>query len=153
MSGRVKLTLAALEATLSQYLDRDKAIREIPTLWMLTQPAGEIVRKAELLASGLKALENRGLTITVQNEASQTGGGALPLSNLPTRAVCLSHDRLSAQQIEASLRLGKPAIITRIKEGLVLFDPRTLNDEEIGKIVDAVKNMLQESVVRRGYCS
>ena len=33
-----KLTLAALDATLRQYLDPDKAAKEIPTLWMLTQP-------------------------------------------------------------------------------------------------------------------
>ncbi len=140
-----KLTLAALEATLNQYLNADKAIREIPTLWMLTQPMEEIERKAERLASGLTRLDDRGLTITVQNETSQTGGGALPMSNLPTKAVCVSHGRLSAQQIEERLRLGNPAIISRIKEDLVLFDPRTLSDEEIGKIVEAVKKILQST--------
>ena len=49
-----KMTLAALDATLSQYLDMDKAVKEIPTLWMLTQPLSEIERKAELLASGIR---------------------------------------------------------------------------------------------------
>jgi len=49
---------------------------------------------------------------------------------------------LSANQIESKLRLGKPSIITRIKEGMVLFDPRTLNDGEIGKIVETIKTIL-----------
>jgi L-seryl-tRNA(Ser) seleniumtransferase len=143
-----KLTLAALDATLRQYLDRDKAVKEIPTLWMLTQPLAEISRKAELLSSGLNRINDPGLSLLVQDDTSQSGGGALPLGNFPTRTVCIRHDRLSANQIESLLRLGKPHIITRIKEGRVLFDPRTLNDNEIGKIVEAVGRILQKSEVR-----
>ena len=131
-----KLTLASLEATLTQYLDEEKAVREIPTLWMLTQPLEEIERKARLLARGFAGLS--GLSVSLQDEMSQTGGGALPTGILPTKAVSISHQSLSANQIESRMRLGKPHVITRIKEGMVLFDPRTLNDEEIGKIVEAV---------------
>ena len=137
-----KLTLAALDATLSQYLDKEKAARDIPTLWMLTQPLSEIERKARLLADGLKGAGDNELSITIQDDTSQSGGGALPTGNFPTRTVCIRHARLSANQIESRLRLGKPHIISRIKEGMVLFDPRTLNDEEIGKIVTAVKQLL-----------
>lgn len=140
-----KMTLAALEATLNQYLDEEKAIRDIPTLWMLTQPLSEIARKAELLASGVKVLGDNKLTIAIQDDLSQTGGGALPTGKLPTKVVAISHKTLSANQIETKLRLGKPVIITRIKEGMVLFDPRTLNDGEIGKIVEAVRNILTSS--------
>jgi L-seryl-tRNA(Ser) seleniumtransferase len=137
-----KLTLAALDGTLRQYLDLDKAVKNIPTLWMLTQPLAEISRKAELLSSGLGRIGDPGLSIMLQNDTSQSGGGALPLGNFPTRIVSLRHDRLSANQIESTLRLGKPHIISRIKEGRVLFDPRTLNDDEIGKIVEAVRKIL-----------
>jgi L-seryl-tRNA(Ser) seleniumtransferase len=139
-----KLTLAALDATLRQYLDRDKATREIPTLWMLTQPLTEIIRKAELLAAGLGRINDPGLSILMQDDTSQSGGGALPMGNFPTKTVCIHHDRLSANQLESRLRLGKPYIITRIKEGRVLFDPRTLNDDEIGKIVEAVRGIIED---------
>ena len=135
-----KLTLASLEATLTQYLDEEKAVREIPTLWMLTQPLEEIERKARILARGFAGLS--GLSVSLQDEMSQTGGGALPTGILPTKAVSISHQSLSANQIESRMRLGKPHVITRIKEGMVLFDPRTLNDEEIGKIVEAMKKIL-----------
>jgi L-seryl-tRNA(Ser) seleniumtransferase len=138
-----KMTLAALEATLSQYLDEEKAIREIPTLWMLTQPLSEIERKADLLASGINAIGGNKFTVAIQDDLSQTGGGALPTGKLPTKVVAISRKSLSANQIEARLRLGKPAIITRIKEGMVLFDPRTLNDKEIGKIVEVIKTILE----------
>jgi L-seryl-tRNA(Ser) seleniumtransferase len=137
-----KMTLAALDATLGEYLDMDKAVREIPTLWMLTQPLSEIERKASILAPGLGDSAFAGLTVVVQDDQSQSGGGALPTGNFPTKTVCIRHDQHSANQIESGLRLGKPHIISRIKEGMVVFDPRTLNDEEIGKIVEAVRKIL-----------
>ncbi len=137
-----KLTLAALDATLSQYLDKEKAVREIPTLWMLTQPLGEIERKAEILADGIRKIGDTGLVVSIQDDLSQSGGGALPTGHFPTRTVCIRHKLMSANRIESILRLDKPHIITRIKEGMVVFDPRTLNDEEIGKIIEAVKKAL-----------
>lgn len=136
-----KLTLAALDATLAQYLDREKAVREIPTLWMLTQPLSEIERKAELLASGLRGIGGAELAVSIQDDLSQSGGGALPTGRFPTRTVCVSSGRMSANQLETKLRLGDPHVIARIKEGMVVFDPRTLNDQEIGKIVNAVKKI------------
>jgi L-seryl-tRNA(Ser) seleniumtransferase len=139
-----KLTLAALEATLGQYLDKEKAVGEIPTLWMLTQPLSEIERKAMLLETGLKNIQDAGLSIFIQDDRSQSGGGALPTGNFPTKTVCIRHERLSANRLESGLRLGKPHIIARIKEGMVVFDPRTLNDEEIGNIVEALQKIVKE---------
>lgn len=135
-----KMTLAALEATLYQYLDMERAQKEIPTLWMLTQPISEIERKASLLSDGLSSI--RGLVVRIQEDISQSGGGALPMGYLPTKVVAIAHEIYSANRIESRLRLGRPHIITRIKDGMVLFDPRTLNDAEIDKIVEAVKNNL-----------
>ena len=37
-----KMTLAALEATLRAYLEEERALREIPTLRMLTEPQSEV---------------------------------------------------------------------------------------------------------------
>jgi L-seryl-tRNA(Ser) seleniumtransferase len=137
-----KLTMAALDATLSQYLDMEKASRDIPTLWMLTQPLSEIERKAELMEAGLKKMGDAGLSVSIQDDTSQSGGGALPTGIFPTRTVCIRHERLSANKLEAGLRLNKPHVIARIREGMVVFDPRTLNDEEIGKIIAAVKTII-----------
>jgi L-seryl-tRNA(Ser) seleniumtransferase len=137
-----KMTLAALDGTLSQYLDMGKAVHDIPTLWMLTQPLEEIERKARLIADGFANIGTGNLTVTMQDDTSQSGGGALPTGNFPTKTVCIRHSTLSANQIEMRLRTGKPHIISRIKEGMVIFDPRTLNDEEIGKIVQAVTKIL-----------
>ena len=100
------------------------------------------------MADGFKDIGNKELSITIQDDTSQSGGGALPTGIFPTKTVCIRHGQLSANQIESRLRLGKPHIITRIKEGMVIFDPRTLNDEEIGKIVARAKQILQEPGLR-----
>jgi L-seryl-tRNA(Ser) seleniumtransferase len=142
-----KMTLAALEATLTQYLDRERATRDIPTLWMLTQPLAEIERKANILAAGLGDIADKAFTVVIQDDLSQTGGGALPTGRLPTRVVAVSHKMLSANQLESRLRLGETAIVARIREGMVLFDPRTLNDGEIIRIVEALKKILQNAGV------
>ena len=49
-----KMTLAALEATLFAYLDETRALREIPTLRMLTMPVAEVRARAEALAARLR---------------------------------------------------------------------------------------------------
>lgn len=144
-----KMTLAALEATLRQYLEPNNASREIPTLWMLTQPISEIQRKADILAAEIKTSASKNLTVRIQDDLSQTGGGALPTGKLPTKVVAISHTHMSANEIEERLRLGSPPIITRIKEGMVLFDPRTLNDEEIEQIVKTIKLLLQHPKAER----
>jgi L-seryl-tRNA(Ser) seleniumtransferase len=137
-----KMTLAALDATLGQYLDMEKAVHDIPTLWMLTQPLSEIERKARLMADGLNGISDKDLSITIQADTSQSGGGALPMGNFPTKTVCIQHKKLSANELESRLRTGAPHIISRIKEGLVVFDPRTLNDEEIHHIIGACKEIV-----------
>jgi len=134
-----KLTIAALEATLGQYLDKEKAARDIPTLWMLSQPLSEIKRKADLMATEIENLSIDGLRVSIQDDMSQSGGGALPMGKFPTKSVCIQHDSMSANKIESRLRLGQPHIISRIKEGMTVFDPRTLNDLEIGEIVRVLK--------------
>ncbi len=49
-----KMTLAALEATLFACLDETRALREIPTLRMLTTPVAEVRARAEALAGRLR---------------------------------------------------------------------------------------------------
>src|SRR5207237_1681041 len=46
-----KLTLAALEGTLGLYLDPDRALREVPVLRMVAEPAEAVRERAERLAA------------------------------------------------------------------------------------------------------
>ena len=71
-----KLTICALEATLRMYLDEEKAIKEIPTLRMLTYTMEELEEKANTLYSKLENL-NTYANIRIEDGLSQVGGGSM----------------------------------------------------------------------------
>lgn len=127
-----KMTLAALEATLRLYRDPEAALREIPTLRMLTMPIEECRAAATALASQVAAVLGAAGSVEVRDEIARAGGGALPMEDIPTAVVAISIDGLSATEIELRLRTQSPVpIVARIKDDRLLIDPRTLvNDDE-----------------------
>jgi len=137
-----KLTLAGLESTLLIYLDEAKAIREIPTLRMLTYSRDELRKKAQRLSRKIRAKIPRGLSIGVRDDVSQVGGGAYPVQLLPTYVVTLKPDHGSVHQLEEKLREGKPPIIARVSKEEVLLDVRTIGDDEGNLIVGGIEKIL-----------
>jgi L-seryl-tRNA(Ser) seleniumtransferase len=129
-----KLSLAALEATLRLHRDPELARRELPVLAMLTADPALLRARAERLA--------RATGGTVVEAIARTGGGALPLLELPGPAVALepaTHGAPSADALAAALRRGDPPVVARIHDGRVLLDPRTLTDEEARTVAVAVR--------------
>lgn len=122
-----KMTLAALEATLFAYLDESKALAEIPTLRMLTEPADAVRARAEALAARVREAVGDAAEVTTADEVARAGGGALPLAEIPTVVVCVLPRGRGVGSVEALLRLGgEPAVIARVKEERLLIDARTL---------------------------
>jgi L-seryl-tRNA(Ser) seleniumtransferase len=121
-----KLTLAALEATLRLCLDEQRALAQIPTLRMLTEPASEVRLRAEDLAARIRTAVGDAAEVTTADEIARAGGGSLPLAEIPTVVVTVAPRALAAGALEAALRCGEPAIIARVKDDRVLIDPRTL---------------------------
>ncbi len=135
-----KLTLAALEATLRLYLDEDRARREIPTLRYIGRTLDEIRGLAERLKSEILTLSGARLNVDLVDESSQIGGGSLPGEDLPTICIRIraSENGDSAESLAASLRAYNPPVIGRIREGALLLDPRTLEENEISLVAAAV---------------
>lgn len=132
-----KTTLRALETTLRLYLDPVKRLSEIPTLRMLRKSLAQIGDTAADLATRLsRALP--GLTAICLEDSSRLGSGSLPERNIPTRVVALTHAMFSAESLGEKLRANKPPIFTRIQDGRVLIDPRTLQDGDAAEIEKAV---------------
>ena len=132
-----KLSLAALETTLSLYRDPERARREIPVLAMLAAGEKELAARAERIraAIGSDAAE-------VVRAMSKVGGGALPLLELEGPVVAVE-DARGADMLSGALRAGDPPVIARIREGRVLLDPRTLTDEEADMVAAAVRTALR----------
>ena len=133
-----KLTLAALEATLRLYLDREEALREVPVLRMLALTPEAIEARCRALAAALRAARGELLDVTIVAETSMVGGGALPLTELPGFALALSPRDLSCEELALRLRAGRPAVVGRLQEGRLLLNLRTVFAEEEEALVKAV---------------
>jgi L-seryl-tRNA(Ser) seleniumtransferase len=119
-----KLTLAALEGTLGLYLDPERALREVPVLRMLNEPAEAVRARADRLA---------GLTDgAVEETVARVGGGALPLAELPSFACAVE------EVLAAPLRRAEPPVIGVVRDGKLLLDCRTLGDDELDEVASAV---------------
>jgi len=139
-----KLTLASLEATLRLYLDEEGAVKQIPTLRLLTMPIAEINRKALQLYRRLTKVAVDHLSLLVIDVDSQVGGGALPLQKLPSRAVAVQPKGFSVTELEARMRSLSRPVIGRIENDQFIMDMRTVSTEEIPHIVEAVKAVLSK---------
>ena len=132
-----KMTLAALEATLRLYLHPGEALRQIPTLRMLTEGAASVKTRSEKLLGMLeKLLPDDCAELSVVAETSRAGGGSLPMCDIPTYAVEMRFVRGDAQDCASHLARKCPIpIVGRINHEALLFDTRTLASEDELKLV------------------
>lgn len=136
-----KLTLAGFEATLMEYIDEERAINIVPTLRMLLQKPEEIKERAKRIAKRLKK-EIKEAQITVVADTSRAGGGSLPELDFPTYIVAIRSDNGSVNDFEERLRNGNPPIISRIKEGSLIIDARTIRPQDLDDLVKGIKAAL-----------
>ncbi len=141
-----KMTLAAFEATIKLYLDEDKAKKEIPTLRMLLESKVKIKKRAQKITAKLKKLSiNEYADISIINDYSQSGGGALPEIEFETFAISIKPYNMSLNLLEKRLRSNTPPIISRIKEDRLILDMRTVQDNEIEELVNGLVLSLRGS--------
>ncbi|MDQ2953200.1 MAG: L-seryl-tRNA(Sec) selenium transferase, partial [Chloroflexota bacterium] len=126
-----KITLAALLATLELYRD-GRAETELPVWRMIAAPAGELARRAGHIAERLVA---GGIAAEVIATESTVGGGSLPEETQPSRAVALGG---RAATIVARLRGARPAVISRIIDGRVALDLRSVLPEDDERLASTV---------------
>src|SRR5712672_2887841 len=110
-----KLTICALEATLSAYLRN--AIDEIPALRMLRATAAELASRADSFLKELwPHLPSAGLKIELVEGESLAGGGSTPTQSLRSPVFHIRSERHSAADVERRLRrsAGVP-VIARIE--------------------------------------
>ncbi|MCD6153340.1 MAG: L-seryl-tRNA(Sec) selenium transferase [Syntrophobacterales bacterium] len=136
-----KLTLAALEATMKQYLNMGKAISCIKGLESLTEPVTAVEKRALKLSSKLKGLFSKEFTFSLKKGYSMAGGGSLPTQEIPTVLIAIDSLHLSAGSLGAKLRCLKIPIIARISDEEVLLDLRTIDETEFDLIGKGLKSI------------
>jgi L-seryl-tRNA(Ser) seleniumtransferase len=136
-----KLTLAALESTLLLYLDEKKVVEELPTLRMLTYDRPFLRKRGTRLLRRLRSLLGDGASLVLKEDISRVGGGAYPVQELPTIVLALEPLHASVNDLEQKLRKGDPPIICRISDDELVFDLRTIFDDEISILASAIERV------------
>jgi L-seryl-tRNA(Ser) seleniumtransferase len=134
-----------LETTLRLYRDERAAVKQIPTLRMLTLPLIVIQGRASELKTRLDRLSDKGIQTILLEDSSKAGGGSLPMLELPTCCVGATLQGLSANALEKWMRKHTPPIIGRIENDRFIMDPRTLQDEELDLIEQAFRTLAAQS--------
>jgi L-seryl-tRNA(Ser) seleniumtransferase len=132
-----KLTIAALEATLSLYLQGKTPA--IPALRMIQLSRQAIHQRAARLAQKLSA--NAQFSARVQEGDSLIGGGSTPALALPTALLAVTHSRHSAQEMERLLRQNSPPVIARVEQDTLLLDLRTVFEEQDEELIRALERI------------
>jgi L-seryl-tRNA(Ser) seleniumtransferase len=140
-----KLTLAALESTLRLYRDEEKASRLIPTLRMIMLPLEEVQKRGQRLANRLKNIADARMHIQLMERSSKTGGGALPLMELPSLCVGVQIKGISPNALEKAMRNNDPPIIGRIEADIFIMDPRTIQEDEVSIIEAAFEHLITKA--------
>ena len=132
-----KLTYAALEATLLEYVRQNHDA--IPFLRMMRLSSEQIRARADALRAKLSVAHK--LQIEIISGESLIGGGSAPTSTLPSFLLAVTAGHLSADELAARLRLHNPPIVTRVEEGRVLLDLRTVFENEEADVVLALQSL------------
>jgi L-seryl-tRNA(Ser) seleniumtransferase len=121
-----KLTLAALGAVLSLYLDPERLAERVPVLRLLARPAAEIRAMAERLRPRAEQALAGKATVEVVDCESQIGSGALPTQRIASAGLAI---RPGSDRIAAAFRNLPVPVIGRIHQRALILDLRCLRDE------------------------
>jgi len=127
-----KTCLAGITATLLHYL-KDEAEREIPIWRMISLTPEELRLRAEAWREALGQGE-------VIPSESTVGGGSLPEECMATFVLAMNVK--SPDRFLKKLRQADPPVIARAENNRILFDPRTVLDDE--KLLQTLKQVLHD---------
>ncbi|HZK00141.1 MAG TPA: L-seryl-tRNA(Sec) selenium transferase, partial [Tissierellaceae bacterium] len=139
-----KFTIAALEATFRYYYDEELAIKNIPTLQMLTMSIEELQDKAiKLKACIEKNVSTVDFKISIEDEFSEVGGGSLPMEKLATKCLVLDPLNMSVASFERNLRAYETPVIGRVYKDRLYLDLRTIRLDDFSIITAAIEYVLR----------
>lgn len=156
-----KVTYAGLEATLLHYL-YGEAPAQVPVWRMIAATEQELEQRAHSWAAMLPDLP----AYVVQGR-SAVGGGSLPGETLPTWLLAIapygkpanlaslqvpngeetesdkvsekSQSAPSPSKLATLLRCGRPAVVARVEQDMLLLDPRTIQPDEDEALLAALR--------------
>ena len=136
-----KLTIAALEATLRHYLNEDYLLQELPMFSSFTRTLEELQTVAEELAAKLRRVFGETVRVTIGESRVQIGSGSLPVKTLPSLAVVLDSQQMSAEYLAAQFRAQRTPVIGRTQDGKFWLDVRAIGKHHLNWVIEAAQSI------------
>ena len=133
-----KLNLTALSSTLLHYI-KGEAIHKIP-VWKMISADIEFLKSRVLAWQDKIEIESN-----IVEGQSTIGGGSLPGQILPTYLLSISGSKMNCGINEFFNKLlnKKFPIVARIEKDNIIFDPRTVLDNEDNKLIDGINSVYE----------
>jgi L-seryl-tRNA(Ser) seleniumtransferase len=124
-----KMTIAALEATLVHFIN-GTCRENIPLYKMLSTDMKTLNRRAEKLAVRFSGMKN--IRAAAEKDFAYVGSGAIPDEGVPSAILRISQPGNDdfAENTSRKLRNNIPAVFCRINDNSLVFDMRTLMDDD-----------------------
>ena len=125
-----KTTLAGVAETLRHYA-RGEALTKIPVWRMIAAPLSDLESRGRRICSAVG-----GASFDLASSEATVGGGSLPGQTLPSLALS---PRLPAgieiDRFAQMLRMGSPGVFSRVSDGKLLIDLRTILPEDDDRLI------------------
>lgn len=138
-----KITIAAMAAVLSLYMDLDKIVEKIPVLKMVALKEDVLSANALEFEKLINAALGNKCKTEIVDDLDEIGGGSLPGVILKGKAVALIVPELGVIEIQTRLRKAKIPVICRINKDKILLNVRTLEKKDYPVIVETLARILE----------
>ena len=136
-----KLTISALEAALMLFReDADYLAENHPLYRMFTLSPAFLRKKAEEFSSNLRLPSS--CSATVIETDSYVGSGSLPDHAVPSFGAGLKTP--DNDELAKVLRMGDPAVASRLEDDYLKLDMRTVQPNELNKLAELVNEAVEE---------
>lgn len=135
-----KVNLFLLESVLKEYLKNPKyLVKDIPIFNMINLSYDDLLAKSKEL---IDKLENKNITIKIEDNFSFVGGGSLPDYQIKTPVIKISSHKKSINIIQKELRALKIPLIAKIENDFLIINLRTVLEKQYNNLVDNINFVL-----------
>lgn len=139
-----KTCIMLLERTLPLFRDMERLRAEHPVYRMLSTPQKTLAERAERLRAALGHLAPA-VDAAAAESVGYLGSGSLPAEAIPSVVVSVSVSGRSAAELARLLRMDDACVFSRIEDGRVRLDMRTITDAQVPLIAGAIGRAVPHS--------
>ena len=106
-----------------------------------TRTIEQLQNIAEELTENLRQVFGEAVRVTIRESRVQIGSGSLPVETLPSKAVVLESQQMSAEYLAAQFRTQPNPVIGRTQDGKLWLDVRAIGKRQLKWIIDAARTI------------